>query len=193
MCSAAWLVMAQGLQVTSQAWAVLQQRFEVQLVAITTLSDRRWLLYCRLCVVPFFLWGYDWNFFFKYLFGHPLGDEPHPYVCHKISSGLLFTKISIPGWHGGICWGSGRGEESVSNATKIVLLEISMPCAWEVPYVKAKKKCLWKETPLHGHLACKYICAHICAGMYRYRSLTSIFWRWSKVSITQITAVKPVF
>lgn len=32
-------------------------------------------------------------------------------------------------------------ERSVSNPTKILLLEISMPCAWELPYVKIRKKC----------------------------------------------------
>lgn len=74
-------------------------------------------------------------------------------------------KIREAGWQGGTSWGVGGGEESESNVMKILLLEVSISRALELPYVKAKKKCHWKETLLCGHLACKYICAHICAGV----------------------------
>lgn len=116
-----------------------------------------------------------------------LDRKPHWYVCHRNSNSPALKKLGS--WHGDSSWGVGSKRESESYFTETLLLEACISYAQELPSVKARKKCHSKETQLCGHLACKYICAHICAGIQRYRSLTSLFWRWSKVSITSITAV----
>lgn len=97
-------------------------------------------------------------------FEDPLDYEPHPYLCHRTSNGPVFKK-SVK-WVGmEVPAGVWQEESRMRSVSKILLLEVSIPCAQELPYVKAKKNCHRKETLLCGHLAYKYICVHICAGI----------------------------
>lgn len=124
------------------------------------------------------------------LFKDLIDYEPHPYACHRLSSAPVFKKVSSVGWYGGTCQGV-EGEEYVNNLTKNTAPKDFHSMG---AYVKAKKKrSPERNTALWASCMQIYLCTHLCWNRHRSRSLTSIYWRWSKLSITWIAAVKPVF